>query len=426
MASRRIVSLVTFALGALLIHPNSPNVFVVVDAQINDDPPPQFPSGSIDVGGLNTNPPAVPGTHSGSGDAWSVSGSAGDIWGNYDRFHYLYANRTGDVTVTCRVKNFTNNNNSWRKGGIMLRSNLGPQSKNSMIVVTGWGIAHQSRRTEAGSAESQHDGFQLANVWLRLVKRGNTVTSYVRREGEYGYTRYHSVDVDLGDRYHVGLAVTMQDPLRLGTLEVANFEISDAAYSFPGVPAKIGTTSNGFDNQIKVQEVGEGLWSINTGGAGIGGTSDSFGLVYEELTGDVNATLHLEKMARRTKFTRGGLMIRSGNASDAAHVSILIDPDRGVTMYHRANAGGSTGGKNLGVMTEDVVMRLEKTGDAVRCLYRQIGAAGWIELGTASATFGDTFLVGRAVASGELGAHAQVTTGALIVERPGAGSSVRQ
>ena len=35
------------------------------------------------------------------------------------------------------------------------------------------------------------------------------------------------------------------------------------------------------------------------------GTSDSFGLVYEERTGDVNATLHLEKMDRRTKFTRG-------------------------------------------------------------------------------------------------------------------------
>ena len=197
--------------------------------------------------------------------------------GNYDRFHYLYANRTGDVTVTCRVMNFTNSNNSWRKGGIMLRSNLGPQSKNSMIVVTGWGIAHQSRRTEARSAESQHDSFQLANVWLRLVKKGNTVTSYVRREGEYGYTRYHSVEVDLGARYHVGLAVTMQDPLRLGTLEVANFEISDAAYSFPGVPAKIGTTANGFDNQIKVQEVGEGLWSINTGGAGIGVSCVYFG-----------------------------------------------------------------------------------------------------------------------------------------------------
>ena len=172
--------------------------------------------------------------------------------------------------MTCKVKNFTNSNNSWRKGGIMIRGNLGPQSKNSMIVVTGWGVAHQSRRTEAGYAESQHDGFQITNVWLRLVKRGNTVTSYVKKEGEYGFMRYHSVEMDLGSNYHVGLAVTMQDPVKLGTLDVTNFEISNAAYSFPGVPAKIGTTANTYDNQVKVQEVGEGLWSINTGGTGIG------------------------------------------------------------------------------------------------------------------------------------------------------------
>jgi hypothetical protein len=190
--------------------------------------------------------------------------------GNYDRFNYLYSNRTGDVTVTCKVKNFTNNNNSWRKGGIMFRSNLGPGSKNSMIMVTGWGIAHQSRLTESGYAVSQHDGFQLTNVWLRLVKKGNTVTSYVKKEGEYGFMRYHSVEVDLGPNYHVGLAVTMQDPVKLGTLEVANFEISKEVYSFPGVAAKIGTTANTWDNLVRVQEVGEGLWSINTGGKGIG------------------------------------------------------------------------------------------------------------------------------------------------------------
>jgi hypothetical protein len=119
-------------------------------------------------------------------------------------------------------------------------------------------------------------------------------------------------------------------------------------------------------------------------------------------------------------------MIRAGNASDAAHVSLLIDPDRGVTMYSRSDAGGRTDSKNLGVMTEDVVLRLEKTGDAVRCAYRQIGAPGWYELGTATATFGETFLVGQAMASGELGAHAQLNTGALIVEqREGAGSSVQ-
>jgi len=407
MAARRIASIAArLALGALMIDPRS---IVVVDAQR------QFPDGSIDVGG----PHALPGSTSGSGDTWMVSGSVGDIWGSSDKFRYVYSNHTGDVMVTCRVKNFTKSASVWQKGGIMFRGNLRPQSKHSMMAVTGWGVAHQSRRSEWGSSESLHDGFQFANVWLRLVKRGNTVTSYYKRDGEYGYMSYNSVEVDLGQSYHVGLAVTMNDAARLGTLEVTNLEISNAAYSFPGVAVKVGTTANPTDNLVRVKEEAAGVWTINTGGTGIGGTSDSFGLVYQERTGDVNATMLLTAMARRSKFTRGGLMIRAGLAADAAHVGLLVDPDRGVTMYSRANAGATTDGKNLGVMTEDVELRLVKTGNSVLCLYRQIGAPAWYELGTAVANFGETFLVGQAMASGEFGAHAQLTMGDLVIEQHG-------
>ena len=113
-------------------------------------------------------------------------------------------------------------------------------------------------------------------------------------------------------------------------------------------------------------------------------------------------------------------MIRAGADADAAHVSLLVDPDRGVTMYRRSDRGGPTEGRCVGVMTEDVVLRLDKTGDDVRCLYRQAGAAGWYELGNATAALGGngnggTFLVGQAMASGELGAHAQLTTGDLDI-----------
>jgi hypothetical protein len=108
-------------------------------------------------------------------------------------------------------------------------------------------------------------------------------------------------------------------------------------------------------------------------------------------------------------------MMRAGLAADAAHVSLLVDPDRGVTMYSRPNAGGTTKGNNLGVMSEDVLLRLDKTGDAVRCLYKQMGAPDWYELGTETAKLGDKFLVGQAMASGEFGEHAQLTTGNLII-----------
>jgi hypothetical protein len=142
-----------------------------------------------------------------------------------------------------------------------------------MIQVTGWGIAHQSRLADGSGSLSQHDGFQNTNVWLRLVKKGNTVTSYYKKDGEYGYMRYHSVNIDLGPSYFVGLGVTMNDAALLGTLVVSDFAISTdvETYSFPNVPIKIGdSATNSVDNLVRVQEVGEGVWSISTGGVGIG------------------------------------------------------------------------------------------------------------------------------------------------------------
>ncbi len=109
-------------------------------------------------------------------------------------------------------------------------------------------------------------------------------------------------------------------------------------------------------------------------------------------------------------------MIRASQSADSAFVGLLIDPYRGVTMYSRSTSGGTTAGKNLGLLREDAVLRLVKTGSAVLCLYKQIGAPNWFELGTATATFGDTFLVGQAMASGEVGNHAQLTAGNLIIE----------
>ncbi len=69
MGARRIISLAATALVAS-IDPHSP--IFVVNAQIT----PQFPVGGLDVGGI----PALPGSHSGSGGDWSLSGSVGDIW----------------------------------------------------------------------------------------------------------------------------------------------------------------------------------------------------------------------------------------------------------------------------------------------------------------------------------------------------------
>ena len=155
---------------------------------------------------------------------------------------------------------------------------------------------------------------------------------------------------------------------------------------------------------------------INATGAGIDGTADNFGFVQQEMIGNITTTLHLEKVFRRNKHTRAGLMIRASLAVDAAHVSLLIDVDRGMTMVSRIANGGPTESKCIGVWTEDVDLSLVKMGNTVQCLYKQHGTDEWIKIGSVTADFGINFFVGQAIASGESGQLAQLMTGPLVVD----------
>ena len=56
--------------------------------------------------------------------------------GTFDRFHSIYFNQTGDITVTCLIKSFRGMQ-TWRKRGITFCQNLGPLSAYIMVNVTG-------------------------------------------------------------------------------------------------------------------------------------------------------------------------------------------------------------------------------------------------------------------------------------------------
>ena len=418
---------------------------------------------SIDIG---TND--IPGSSTGSGTDWIVKGSGSDIWGSTDHFHYLHFNHTGDATVSCLVKSFTGTTNSWRKGGIMFRkfvdgtetnTEAAARSPHSMIELTGWGIAHQSRTCENCGSVSAHDHYDTSNVWLRLVKEGNTITSYVKRDGDYDYMLFNSLEgVDLGDSYYVGLAITSHDQTVLGELDVSNFEISNEAWTLPNNAAatEVGDTGH---NSIWIQQVGEGVWAIDAAGVDIGvsslplllvqlsfrtvlfveylsklyiisynlhlpifmhtnqGTADSFGFFDSLQTGDVAATLQLEKVVRRHANTKGGLMMRASHAVDSAHVSLLVCPDGGVTMFWRETAGGETQSHTAGVMQEHVLLRLVKTGNSVECSYKHPGQTNWFVLGTATAEFDSVggYYVGQAITSANYGQHARLTGSAVEI-----------
>jgi hypothetical protein len=372
-------------------------------------------------------------------DAFIItSNSVGDIYGTSDRFHYLYFNQTGDVAVTCLV-NSLNGTHTWRKGGIMFRKNLGPRSANVAIVKTGGGtpggsgFSHQRRLTEGAATEVWNIvNYPATNVWLRLVKTGNTITSYFKKDGDLAWMRYLSTEVDLGSQFYIGIAVSANNDPNAAKLTVEKFKIADTSRGDGLMMDMIGALTTPSHSAQQLQwtmaevkrediiwaKVPAGQYSINaTGGTGIGGTADNFAFVQQEFQGDVTASLHIEKVSRRNKLSRGGLMIRASHAVDAAHVSLLIDVDRGVTMVYRAATGGVTENKNLGVWSENVDFNLVKIGNSVGCQYKPTGASEWVEMGSVTADFGSSFYVGHALASGENGQLAQLLGSAVAVER---------
>lgn len=144
----------------------------------------------------------------------------------------------------------------------MFRSGLGPSDVYSMIQLTGWGVAHQSRYQ---GSKSKHDSYSTSNVWLKLVKEGNTVTSYVKKDGEYGFMKFHEENVDFGGDYYVGLAVTSHDTGRLGTIDVDEFSISDEVFSFDYSTIEVGDTGD----DIWIQEVAPGMFQVTAAGTDI-------------------------------------------------------------------------------------------------------------------------------------------------------------
>jgi hypothetical protein len=382
--------------------------------------------GSMKVGwtsGLTTE------AYSGGGDTFIITGpTSGDIQWTSDRFHYLYFNQTGDVAVTCLIKSL-NGTHIWRKGGIMFRKNLGPRSANVIIATTGSGYTHQYRLMEGNNTVAYNDqNYQTSNVWLRLVKKGNTITSYVKKDGDLAFVRYQTTEVDLGTEFHVGLAVSSLSDSAGATLQVTNFEIANNSRGGGIMMDIIGTTSDTAAPprvlEVKNQDiiwakVPAGMYSINSTGTGIGGTADNFGFVQQEATGNITATLHLEKVFRRNRHTKGGLMIRASHAVDAAHVSLLVDVDRGVSLVYRTVNGGPTESKCVVVWSEDVDFNLIKTDKSVSCQYKHSGSSEWTDLGSITADFGTTFLVGQAMASGDSGQLSQLMTGGIVIQRRG-------
>jgi len=194
---------------------------------------------SIDIGVVD-----VPGSFAMEDDRYHVTAAGRDIWNREDSFFFLYVEVTGDVEISGKVSALEPVR-PWTKAGLMIRETLQPESSHASVVLTPDNGAAFQRRVGSGNVStSSPPGTASAPYWLRLVRTGDTVTTYDSADGE-DWRLVGSDTVKLADSVLIGLAVASLDALRTTsatfeqvrvtplTVDAANAEL-ERAFSEPG------------------------------------------------------------------------------------------------------------------------------------------------------------------------------------------------
>ncbi len=115
----------------------------------------------------------------------TMSAAGADIFGTADEFTYVYKSLSGNGSITVRVDS-VEQTDVWAKAGVMIRDNLGADSKNGMAYVTPDGrVGWQYRQQLMGTSDSTRSdpGAITLPHWLRLTRDGDTITAAHSSDG---------------------------------------------------------------------------------------------------------------------------------------------------------------------------------------------------------------------------------------------------
>ena len=138
---------------------------------------------------------------------FTLAGAGAGIGGTADQFRFAYRAVSGDVDLVARVDSIETVH-AWSKAGLMIRRSLAAGAGHvSVFVTAGAGGAFQRRVSDGGQTEYSNSGSGGAPRWLKLSRRGSTITAYHSSDG----TRWASVGAQslaLPSTFYVGVAVS--------------------------------------------------------------------------------------------------------------------------------------------------------------------------------------------------------------------------
>ena len=363
-----------------------PVTFVVGGTPVAPPPPLQLQ----DIGAG-----ALPGHLTVAGGVVTVQGRGADVWGTADAFTYVHQRLDGDGEIVARVMS-VEAVDPWTKAGVMVREALAPDSAHAFMLVSAErGVAFQRRTAAGGPTVHTSGGAGSAPQWVRISRRGNSVTASVSADG-VSWTVVGTDTMTWGPSVHVGLAVTSHTVDRAATASFDSISITSSSSS-SGLPDGWAHADVGDVGATGTASEHGGSFTVTGGGRDVWGTADAFQFAYQPMHGDGQIVARIASVDGVAAWTKAGVMIRDSLDPASAHAFVLASLSKGVAFQRRAEAGGLT--THTGVAgAAPVWLRLARLGTTITASISTDGTS-WTAIGEDTVSFGSSVLVGLAVSS---------------------------
>jgi hypothetical protein len=175
----------------------------------------------------------VPGSASYDNGTYAISGSGGNaVYSISDSLYYVYQSLNGDGQIVAHLA-AVQYTNQYAEAGLMLRETLEPNSNFVSLAGLANGETCMDGRTtigEAGGANQTCVYNAAVPQWLKLVRTGNTFSSYVSSDGMI-WNRVNSLTLAVGSNLYAGLEVSSYNSEKLNTSTFDNISVGGVAAS---------------------------------------------------------------------------------------------------------------------------------------------------------------------------------------------------
>ena len=262
-------------------------------------------------------------------------------------------------------------------------------------IASGETLSYNVNIAEAGTYEvtfrvaSQQSGNKTLHLELNNQNISGPVTFNTNGAGWQSWQNV-STEVDLPAGEHV-LKVVMDS---------SNFNLNYADFSLVEDSSPIDQTISDIGNTAFNTLVthDNGTYLISSSGADIWGTSDAFGFLHENGSGDIEVSAKIESLENTNSWAKAGVMIRESLNANSKHAMTVITPSQGVSFQRRTSTGSNSSHTTIGGVSAPESVKLIRQGNKFTS-YFSSGNNVWFPINSINFGMNTNVQVGLAVTS---------------------------